>query len=174
MGDDEKSPSGYSKGKPNPNETDSVDDMAERGNWDNKLEYLLSSIGYAVGLGNVWRFPYLCYKNGGGAFLLPYIIVLFLCGLPIFLLENSIGQFSSQGPVRAFNGMPVFKGLGFSMLAVSFVVAPYYNVILSWVLYYISVTIRAFGKGELPWQECPKENEFCFSRSMSQECQYVE
>ena len=67
-------------------------------------------IGYAVGLGNIWRFPYLCYRNGGGAFLIPYLICLFLCGLPIFFFEVALGQFCSQGPVKAFNGVPIVKG----------------------------------------------------------------
>jgi len=144
----------------------------ERGNWDNKLEYLLSSIGYAVGLGNVWRFPYLCYKNGGGAFLLPYLIVLALCGLPIFLLESSLGQFSSQGPVRAFNGMPMFKGLGFAMLAVSSFVAPYYNIILSWAIFYLYQGFRALFTGNvLPWKYCDTTtNSTCYNRETASAC----
>lgn len=151
--------------------TSSIQDPNARGGWDSKLEYLLSSIGYAVGLGNVWRFPYLCYKNGGGAFLVPYLTLLALCGLPIFLLENSLGQFSSQGPTRAFNGMPLMKGIGFSMITVSCFVAPYYNVILSWVMYYIWETINAFKTGKLPWEDCRAEyGNFCFTRAVMKNC----
>ena len=149
------------------------EDEPERGNWDNKLEYLLSSIGYAVGLGNVWRFPYLCYRNGGGAFLFPYLLVLALCGLPIFLLESSLGQFSSQGPVRAFNGVPMWKGLGFAMLAVSSFVAPYYNIILSWGIYYLWESVKALWTGELPWKNCVENDdryENCFSRDEAKAC----
>lgn len=84
--------------------------VVKRASWGNKIEFLLSMIGYAVGLGNIWRFPYLCYRNGGGAFLIPYLICLFLCGLPIFFFEVALGQFCSQGPVKAFNGVPIVKG----------------------------------------------------------------
>jgi len=158
----------------------SSDTGDERGAWDSKLEYILSSIGYAVGLGNVWRFPYLCFRNGGGAFLLPYLILLVLCGLPIYLLENSLGQFSSQGPARAFNGMPIMKGIGFSMMAVSSLVAPYYNVILSWVLYYISRIVKSMftaapdGQSKtLPWASCPEgdDGELCYTREETKVCE---
>ena len=65
----------------------------------------------AAGLGNVWRFPYLCYQNGGGAFLIPYVIMLFCLGIPIFLLELTIGQFSAMAPVTLYKHYaPGFKG----------------------------------------------------------------
>lgn len=149
-------------------------DSPQRGNWDSKLEYLLSCIGYAVGLGNVWRFPYLCYKNGGGAFLFPYLIVLAICGLPIFLLETSLGQFSSQGPLRAFNGVPMFKGLGYGMVAISAFIACYYNVILSWVLYYLYRSfISAIYTEALPWKECEDEWSTCYSREKVTQCEDI-
>ena len=59
-----------------------------RGEWNSHFEYFLTSLGIAVGLGNVWRFPYLCYKNGGGSFLIVYFISMALCGIPIFVLGN--------------------------------------------------------------------------------------
>ena len=97
----------------------------DRGSWDNPIEFLLSCLGFAVGLGNIWRFPYLCYRNGGGefsteaqkrckfssgAFLIPYVISLVLMGLPVFLFEMGAGQFSAEGPVSVWKLCPLFQG----------------------------------------------------------------
>uniref|UniRef100_A0A493TUP5 Transporter n=1 Tax=Anas platyrhynchos platyrhynchos TaxID=8840 RepID=A0A493TUP5_ANAPP len=87
------------------------DQTLERGQWNNKLEYVLSVAGEIIGLGNVWRFPYLCYKNGGGAFFIPYLIFLFTCGIPVFFLETALGQYTSQGGVTAWRRIcPLFEG----------------------------------------------------------------
>uniref|UniRef100_A0A8C0US36 Transporter n=1 Tax=Cyanistes caeruleus TaxID=156563 RepID=A0A8C0US36_CYACU len=88
-----------------------TEEMEERGQWRNKMEFVLSVAGEIIGLGNVWRFPYLCYKNGGGAFLIPYLIFLFTCGIPLFFLETALGQYTSQGGVTAWRKIcPLFEG----------------------------------------------------------------
>jgi len=82
----------------------------EREQWDSPIEFLLSCISMSVGLGNVWRFPYVAYTNGGGAFLIPYIFVLLFIGRPLYLLELGLGQFSSSGSARVWDMAPAFRG----------------------------------------------------------------
>merc|ERR1711988_447148 len=79
--------------------------------WDNPIEFLMSCISMSVGLGNVWRFPFTAYENGGGAFLIPYLIVLLMIGRPMFLLELAVGQFSSSGCVKMWDLAPAFRGI---------------------------------------------------------------
>ncbi|XP_069468962.1 sodium- and chloride-dependent neutral and basic amino acid transporter B(0+)-like [Ambystoma mexicanum] len=130
----------------------SNDENTERGNWSNKSEYLLSMVGYAVGLGNVWRFPYLTFQNGGGAFLIPYAIMLALAGLPLFFLECSLGQFTSSGPVSVWKILPAFEGVGVTMVLISTLVTIYYNVIIAYSLYYMFASFTSV----LPWADCSR------------------
>uniref|UniRef100_A0A8C9Z3D0 Transporter n=1 Tax=Sander lucioperca TaxID=283035 RepID=A0A8C9Z3D0_SANLU len=122
-----------------------------RGQWANKAEFLLAVAGQIIGLGNVWRFPYLCYKNGGGVFFVPYLLFLVLCGIPLFLLETSLGQYTSMGGVSAWRTIcPLFGGLGYASQVMILHGCVYYIVILAWALFYLTYSFEA----ELPWSHC--------------------
>ncbi|XP_072308495.1 solute carrier family 6 member 11a [Eucyclogobius newberryi] len=125
--------------------------LEERGKWANKTEFILSVAGAVIGLGNVWRFPYLCYKNGGGAFFIPYILFLVTCGLPLFVLETSLGQFTSQGGIMCWKQIcPLFEGMGYASAIIVFYGCISYIVILAWAFLYL---FSSFS-GELPWAVC--------------------
>ncbi|XP_012233010.1 sodium- and chloride-dependent GABA transporter 1 [Linepithema humile] len=125
-------------------------DLPERGNWSSKIEFILSVVGLAIGLGNLWRFPYLCYKNGGGAFMVPYFIALALAGIPMFLMELSLGQMLTIGGLGIFKIAPIFKGIGYATCVLSCWTNVYYIIILAWALFYFLVSLRA----DLPWRSC--------------------
>jgi neurotransmitter:Na+ symporter, NSS family len=113
-------------------------DRATRDQWGTKLGFLLAAIGSAIGLGNIWRYPYVVYENGGGAFLLPYFVALATAGLPILILEYSLGHRFRQGAPAAFHSInPSWEWLGWWQAAISFVICTYYVVILGWCLSFI-------------------------------------
>lgn len=124
----------------------------KRPSWNSKLQYILAQVGFSVGLGNIWRFPYLCQKNGGGAYILPYLALLMVIGIPLFFLELAVGQRIRRGSIGVWNYIsPKLGGVGFASCVVCFFVALYYNVIISWSLLYFSNSFQY----PLPWEECP-------------------
>ncbi|KAL4233247.1 Sodium-dependent serotonin transporter [Mactra antiquata] len=82
-----------------------------RGVWTNKREFFLAIVGYTVGVGSVWRFPIICSRNGGGAFLIPFFFFLITCGGPLYYMEVCIGQFSGKSAGLAFEFCPLFKAI---------------------------------------------------------------
>ncbi|EPY85312.1 sodium- and chloride-dependent betaine transporter [Camelus ferus] len=127
------------------------DHIKHRGQWTNKMEFVLSVAGEIIGLGNVWRFPYLCYKNGGGAFFIPYFIFFFACGIPVFFLEVALGQYTSQGSVTAWRKIcPLLQGIGLASVVIEAYLNIYYIVILAWALFYLFSSFTS----ELPWTAC--------------------
>jgi NSS family neurotransmitter:Na+ symporter len=108
-----------------------------RDRWPSRLGFLFASLGSAAGLGNIWRFPYLTYKFGGGAFLLPYLVILFALGIPLLLLEFSLGQRMQRGAIGAFEGIDRrLGGIGLVAILVAFVITGYYSVVIGWTLLY--------------------------------------
>ncbi|XP_071782880.2 sodium-dependent neutral amino acid transporter B(0)AT2-like [Centroberyx gerrardi] len=124
-----------------------------RDGWNSKIEYFLAQVGFSVGLGNVWRFPYLCHQNGGGAFLLLYVLLMLVVGIPLFFLELAAGQAIRQGSIGVWKYIsPKLAGIGYSSCVVCFFVALYYNVILAWSLFYLGNSFQY----PLPWEQCPE------------------
>jgi len=109
-----------------------------RPNWKSRLGFLLAVIGSAVGLGNIWRFPYVAYKNGGGAFLIPYVIALLLVGIPLLILEQGLGSMQKgSAPVAYGRVKKGWEYLGWWVsVFVTFGLMLYYSAVLSWCLNY--------------------------------------
>ncbi len=112
----------------------------ERANFSSKLGVILASAGSAVGLGNIWRFPYETGNHGGAAFILIYLLCIFVLGLPIMISEFLIGRHSRANTARAYEvlapGTP-WKWVGFMGVLAGFLILSYYSVVAGWTLEYI-------------------------------------
>lgn len=139
---------------------ESTKGLNKRETWSSRIDFLLACVGFSVGFGNVWRFPYLCYKNGGGAFLIPYLICVVVAGVPLFFLEVTVGQFMGVSGFKAWNICPLLQGLGGTTTTIVFFLNCYYNVIICWALYYVFSSFTT----ELPWKTCGHEwnTEHCY------------
>ena len=122
-----------------------------RGAFSSRRVFILAAIGSAVGLGNIWRFPYVAYENGGGAFVIPYLVALLTAGLPFLLLDYGIGhRYRGSAPLsfrRAHRGA---EGLGWWQVSICFVIAVYYAAIIAWAARY---TLFSFDKA---WGDDPE------------------
>ncbi|CAL8129278.1 unnamed protein product [Orchesella dallaii] len=146
-----------------------------REKWGSKLSYLLTLIGFAVGFGNIWRFPYVFSNNGGLAYLIPYYFALAFIGIPMFFLELSIGQRLRKKMISAWHEIsPSFGGIGISCGWLCFIISLYYNVLVAYCFVY---WMDSF-KSPLPWADCssaatasaPSPSEI---PSYLQECQEI-
>ena len=121
-----------------------------REQWNNKLGFLLAAIGSAVGLGNIWRFPYVAGTNGGGAFLIPYFFAIVTAGIPILILEYTMGKtYHGGAPVTLARMNKKFEILGWFQTMVAFVISTYYVAIIVWTLKYLQFSLT------LEWGDDP-------------------
>ena len=116
--------------------------MIKRENWDSRYLFVMAAIGSAVGLGNVWRFPYVCFENGGGAFLIPFFVAIFTAGIPLMILEFSIGHWARSAPPKAFSKIgKKWEWAGWLSVLLPFTVATYYVVVMAWCFSYMIYSI---------------------------------
>jgi len=134
-----------------PKEDKSEDDSRQQ--WSSSTEFLMSCISMSVGLGNVWRFPFTAYENGGGAFLIPYLIVLLFIGRPLYLLELGLGQFCSGGCIKVWDLSPAFRGIGYGQVLATCCVVSYYCSLIGLAIYYLAASCQT----TLPWTVCHPE-----------------
>ena len=114
----------------------------QRGSFTNKLGFVLAAAGSAVGLGNLWRFPYLAAKHGGGIFLLVYLILAVTFGFALMITEIALGRKTKLSTIGAYAALDKrFKFLGYLSSAIPFIITPYYSVIGGWVLKYLTVFV---------------------------------
>ena len=112
----------------------------KRDSWSSRMGFILAAAGSAVGLGNLWKFPYIAWENGGGLFILIYLVAIVAIGLPIMIAEISIGKISGKDPVGAFRILSPpkspFRFVGILGIVTAFVILSYYAVVAGWGIQY--------------------------------------
>lgn len=122
--------------------------------WSSRLVFVLAATGSAVGLGNIWKFPYIAGENGGGAFVLVYLLCVFIIGLPLMMAEVLIGRRGGQSPIRSYVILAEreqrsrgWQVAGWSAVLTSLLILSFYSVIGGWAIAYVPYTARGFFDG---------------------------
>lgn len=116
-----------------------------RGQWASKLGFILATAGAAIGLGNLWKFPYLMGRNGGFQFLIAYLFFIVILGIPVMITEMSIGRMTQKNPINAYRTInKKITFIGVLGIAAAFVILSYYSVIGGWILKYIVSYVTTF------------------------------
>ncbi len=120
---------------------------ARRGSFSSRKVFILAAIGSAVGLGNIWRFPYVAYENGGGAFVIPYLVALLTAGLPFLLMDYGLGhRYRGSAPLSFRRAGRRAESLGWWQVAICFVIAIYYAAVIAWAVRYTWFSVdKAWG-----------------------------
>ncbi len=123
----------------------------QREHWSSHLGFILAAAGSAIGLGTLWKFPYVTGENGGGLFVLIYIFCTFFIGIPVFVAELILGRKAQRGAVGSMatlsNNSTVWKGVGWLGVASSFLIMSFYSILAGWGLSYVFMSLNEFYKG---------------------------
>lgn len=122
-------------------ETNPRSEKDDREHFQNYFTYTLSVVGFAAGYGSLWRFPNLIYQHGGGTFLIPYLLMMVLLGIPLLYLETAVGQMHQTTIPRIFQRInSSFKMVGYIIIFIAFGISVYYNTLLTYSYRYIFVS----------------------------------
>ncbi|XP_067648981.1 sodium- and chloride-dependent GABA transporter 3-like [Haliotis asinina] len=125
----------------------------EHEKWGSQADYMMTVLGYSIGMGSMWKFPYMCMRNGGGAFLIPFLVFMIIGAVPCVFLEMAIGQFTQSGAVKVWNLCPPFRGMGIGNVLISVFYSTYYAALFSWLIYYF---YHSFFPN-IPWSNCDNQ-----------------
>ena len=127
---------------------------SRHGMWSNRWLFVLAAAGSAVGLGNIWKFPYIVGENGGGAFVLIYVVCIAFVGIPILLSEVFLGQQGRSSPINTMRNLTELAGtkkgwvfIGWMGVAAGFLILSYYVVIAGWALNYVLLSLQGTFEG---------------------------
>jgi len=131
--------------------------VSQHGQWSTRLAFILAATGSAVGLGNIWKFPYIAGENGGGAFVLIYLLCILMIGLPIMMAEIMLGRRGRQSPINTMKELaqesavsPFWSWLGWLGVIAGFLILSYYSVIAGWAMAYVVRVASGVFEGVTP------------------------
>nr|CAB3266313.1 sodium- and chloride-dependent GABA transporter 2 [Phallusia mammillata] len=122
-----------------------------RQSWGSNVQSFLAHLGAVIGLGNIWRFPYIVYAYGGGAFLIPYLVFVIFGGFPLLFLEVAMGQYTREAAINMWNIAPIMKGVGFACTVLVLYSNVYYITVMAWSIFYF---VHSLTTSVLPWMHC--------------------
>src|SRR5690625_522935 len=116
--------------------------MSQRQEFKGRNAFIFAAIGSAVGLGNIWRFPYVAYEGGGGAFIIPYLVALLTAGIPLLFMDYAIGhKYRGSSPLSHRRLHKSVESIGWWHVAICFLIAIYYAVIIAWSIRYVGFSV---------------------------------
>ncbi|XP_045172536.2 sodium- and chloride-dependent glycine transporter 2-like isoform X2 [Mercenaria mercenaria] len=138
---------------------DTVEGRKDYFRFTSKFSTYLTLLGFSVAASDIWRFPLLVNRNGGGAFLIPFVIMIVVCGIPMYFLEYSVGKFSGRGPYQMWDVSPLFRGVGVTVSAAYLIYMIGSSVFRCWIIEFIIYAVR----NPIPWNHCKNEwnTPFC-------------
>ncbi|XP_069134520.1 sodium- and chloride-dependent glycine transporter 2-like [Argopecten irradians] len=134
--------------------------------WTSKLEYVVALLGYSIGMPEIWRVPYLTYRNGGGSFIIAYILLMLVCGLPLYFLELALSQYSGKGPWRFWDICPLLRGVSIAIAVINGLSGINAAILEVWAFEYF---VNSF-KAVLPWTNCDNDwnTPACYNEDSTQ------